>query len=294
LITFNSIHSNLENGIDLTAGEGTWFTPNDPGDIDLGPNDFMNYPVLNHASTTGVLLLITGEIADGLPNTTFEIQFFANDVCDSPGGHGEGKTYLGSSTENTNGSGNISFLTSFGSGVTGGQFITATATSGSKTSEFSACVEVTDTQTYSQDLDDELCGQFGEEELKMTTFEVDPDLLAFNFYLKKPSAYPGSEDGSDDDLVYTAFVGDIEARYCNFQGFADRLYCQAIVPLDYLGSSKKVEVFFNICGPSIHVNEEVTIFGKAPTPRCTEDLSRSDCPAAGGVYDPGDDSCDCP
>jgi len=278
LISHNSIHSNGEQGINLTAGDSAMFTPNDSGDIDPGPNDLMNFPILNSASSTPGLLTITGEIMDGLPYTNFVIHFYANDVCDSPSAHGEGKTYLGSTTQNTDGGGNVSFLANLTPGVPAGQFITSTATTGDKTSEFSGCVEVVDVQNYSLELDEERCGQFEEEEMTLTTFEVDPDLLVLNMYVKKPSGFPGGEaetNGDAEEWVYTAFLGEVEARLCNFQGFEDRLYCNFLIPVSLLNTSQAVKFYLNDCGPPIYVNENVTIFKKEikePATECSSDF----------------------
>lgn len=295
-ISHNSIHSNDESGIDLTVGQGLWFSPNDPGDIDLGPNDMMNFPVLNSATAAPALLAITGQIVDGLPNTNFVIHFYANDVCDSPGGHGEGKSFIGSTNEITDGSGNVSFLTSFASGVTAGQYITATASTDGKTSEFSACVEVADIQSYSQELEEDRCGQFEQEEMTLVTFGVNPELLSMNMYVKKPSGFPGSEEGTNGNAgewKYTAFLGDNEARLCNFQGFPERLYCNFIIPEDLLNTSQELKVFLNDCGPPIYVNQNVTIFTKEPPSGCSSDMNERDCIAAGGEYTVGA-NCTCP
>jgi hypothetical protein len=71
----------------------------------------------------------------------FTLRFFANAVCD-PSSFGEGATFLGLLTVNTDGSGNASFNQALPTGSTAGQFITATATDpGGSTSEFSACEE---------------------------------------------------------------------------------------------------------------------------------------------------------
>ncbi len=300
LISYNSIHSNDGSGIDLTTGEALWFSPNDPGDADLGPNDMMNFPVLDSAIVLPALT-ISGRIADGLTSTNFEIQFFVNDVCDSPGGHGEGKTYIGSTTEITDGSGNVSFITGIASGVSAGQFITATATTDDKTSEFSACVEVTEGQTMSQPLEDDPCDQFDQEEMTLTTFGVDQQQLIFIMYVKKPSGYPGYEPSDDPKKwIYTAFLGDIEARKCNFQGFAERLYCDFIIPDGFLKTSQKVEVFVNDCIPPFYINENVSIFIKEPPPPaeepgCPNDMDERDCIAAGCTYSHGATCpCACP
>lgn len=299
LISHNSIHSNYESGIDLAEGQVLWFSPNDPGDIDLGPNDMMNFPVLDSASALPAIVTITGQIVDGLPNTNFEIQFFVNDVCDSPAGHGEGKTYIGSTNEITDGSGDVSFLSSFASGVTAGQFITATATTDNKTSEFSACVEVIDVQTYSLELEEDRCGQFDQDEMTLVTFPVDPELLVLNLYVKKPSEYPGQSPDDPEEWVYTAFLGDIEARKCNFQGFAERLYCDFIIPENFINTTQELKVFVNLCTPPIYISKNVSIFLYEPPPKeeleCSSEMGERKCIAAGGTYTCGVScSCTCP
>ena len=295
-ISFNSIYSNDESGIDLIEnGEGLWFSPNDPGDIDNGANDVMNFPVLNSASSLSPMLTITGDILDGLPNTTFDIQFFANDVCDSPSGYGEGKTYIGSTTQVTDGSGNVSFLSSMASGVSAGQFITATATANENTSEFSACVEVADASTYSLPLKEDPCEQFEMEEMKLVTFGVDPEQMVFNLYVKNPFEYPGQSPDEPEEWVYSAFLGDVEANNCNFQGFPDRVYCNFIIPEDFLETTQELRLMSNKCIPVIYLNEKVSIFRKEPeVPACSSDLAQRDCIAAGGEYSDTTNCCTLP
>lgn len=286
-ILHNSIHSNDRNGISLDGPVpvGPFFNPNDPGDVDLGPNDMMNFPELTKASSLPALVTISGQIANGLPGTAFIIEFFGNDECDSYGYHGEGKTYLGSITQLTDSNGNAQFSTVIGGLVPAGHFITATATTDNKTSEFSECIEVTEGQvTYSQELEEGRCDQF-EEEMKLTTFEVDPELLVLNFYVKKASEFPGSESEDPTEGMYSAFLGDIEARNCNFQGFADRLYCNILIPESFLKTNQVLKIFFNDCGPPFYINENVTIFEKVPVPICSSDMNDRDCTAAGGTYE---------
>lgn len=303
IITFNSIYSNVEEGIDLADAQHIGSTPNDSGDIDTGPNDFMNYPELNYASSIMTSIAITGEIIDGLPNAQFEIQFFSNSVCDSPSNHGEGKIYLGSSTQQTDVTGNVQFLVSLPAFVTPGSFITSTATTNSKTSEFSGCVEVQDAQTYSQEEDP--CDQFNPDLMTLTTFDVRPESGQFILYVKNPAPYPGT--APDGDWEYSASIGDITASKCDFQGFDDRLYCTFYILENMFNTSQTLKLFSNLCIPSFYVNEEVSIFAKdhnAPSATkqpggCSSDLEESACIAAGGaaggvVVVGGPFSCVCP
>jgi len=245
----------------------------------------MNFPELNYAASIMTSISITGEIIDGIPNYQFEIQFFSNPVCDLPSGHGEGKNYIGSSTQQTDGNGNVQFLVSLPGFVSPGTFITSTATSTGKTSEFSNCVEVTDAQTFSQE---DPCDQFNQGEMTLVTAGVDPELLVLNLYVKNPSAYPGQSPDDPEEWVYTAFLGDIEARNCNFQGFAERLYCNFLIPENFIQTTQELKVFVNMCTPPLYINENVTIFRKDPPPEeepgCSSDMGERSCISAGGTY----------
>ncbi|MGB6836290.1 MAG: hypothetical protein WBF66_01130 [Dehalococcoidia bacterium] len=133
----NSIHSNTGLGIDLWHPPGV--TTNDTGDGDSGGNNLQNFPVLisaNQGSTE-----IEGSL-NSTANTQFTLEFFYNTACD-PSNHGEGETFLGSTTVMTDDTGNVSFAVSFPTTIPVGHFITSTATDPSNnTSEFSQCIEV--------------------------------------------------------------------------------------------------------------------------------------------------------
>ncbi|HXH38651.1 MAG TPA: CSLREA domain-containing protein [Thermoanaerobaculia bacterium] len=133
-IRYNSIFSNGALGIDL-GNDG--ITPNDPGDGDTGLfNDLQNYPVLTSAQFSGGTITIAGTL-NSLPSGSYNVQFFQSPACD-PSGAGEGKTFLGEATVNTDVSGNGTFNASFPGSSTG--VITATATDSlGNTSEFSLC-----------------------------------------------------------------------------------------------------------------------------------------------------------
>ncbi len=134
----NSIFDNGGLGIDL-GGDGV--TPNDAGDADTGANNLQNFPVLTSATATATTLNIEGTL-NSTADTTFRIEFFENDACDSSG-HGEGQQLLGFVEVTTDGDGNAAFDETLTVTIALGQFITATATNltTNDTSEFSACVE---------------------------------------------------------------------------------------------------------------------------------------------------------
>jgi hypothetical protein len=134
----NSIHSNGLLGIDL-GGDGV--TDNDARDLDTGPNQLQNYPVLAAALAEGTGTRVRGTLKS-LPDTSFTIDFYANVAAD-PSGHGEGQRWLGAVMVTTNAGGTANFNHLLDISVEPGQFITATATEGpvanlGNTSEFSA------------------------------------------------------------------------------------------------------------------------------------------------------------
>jgi hypothetical protein len=127
----NAIFGNVGPGIVLGTG-----VTNTTGGPHTGPNDLQNYPVLNSYTTPGVL---TGTL-NSTPNSTFQIDFFANPAAD-PTGFGQGRDFLGSLSVSTNALGNVSFTFSF-TPFPGEPVLTATATDPSgNTSEFSTSVD---------------------------------------------------------------------------------------------------------------------------------------------------------
>ena len=134
----NSIHSNSRLGIDLgRAG----VTANDLGDVDTGPNNLQNFPVLT-AAQGGATTRVEGTL-NSLAGTSFALDFYANTTA-NPSGYGEGERYLGSTTVTTDASGNASFSVELLSATLPGEFVTATATDpAGNTSEFSAVFEIT-------------------------------------------------------------------------------------------------------------------------------------------------------
>ena len=144
-ISGNSIRTNGGLGIDLstTAGAVNGVTANDTLDPDTGPNALQNFPVLTSAqrNTTTVNL---GGTFNSIASQSFTLEFFSSPTADS--GNGEGQTFLGTSTANTDGSGNATISVALSAAVPAGSFITATATDASgNTSEFSNACPAFDT-----------------------------------------------------------------------------------------------------------------------------------------------------
>jgi hypothetical protein len=139
----NSIFQNGALGINLVGGTEDFFgvTANHLG-ILAGPNDLQNYPVITSALATSSSTAIGGTLA-GAANRMFLIDIHANSAAD-PSAHGQGKTYLGSTSMTTDGTGNGAFLLVAGGNLTGQNIsATATDTTTGDTSEFSADIVAT-------------------------------------------------------------------------------------------------------------------------------------------------------
>ena len=132
----NAIFSNGSQGIALGI-DGV--TVNDADDLDSGPNDLQNFPVLSGAFSGSIRLVGT---LDSTPSTSFDIDFYANGACETSA-YGEGEFFIGSTSVTTDANGDASFDVTFPDNITVGDYATATATDPSgNTSEFSQCVQV--------------------------------------------------------------------------------------------------------------------------------------------------------
>ncbi len=143
MIVANSIYDNTGLGIDLgSAG----VTANDNLDGDTGANNLQNTPVLTTATTNGTTVTVSGSLNSVASVTGMIIHFYATPSTGNLSAR-QGKRYLGSTTVNTNASGNATFTNvALSSAVTAGEVITATTTSAASngnTSEFSQGIVAT-------------------------------------------------------------------------------------------------------------------------------------------------------
>ncbi len=112
-------------------------TANDNCDGDSGPNNLQNFPVITSAQTSGAVTTIAGSL-NSTANSTFRVDFYSNPSCDVSG-NGQGKTHLGFTTVNTDGTCNVPFQAMLNLVLPPG-VVSATATDAAgNTSEFSAC-----------------------------------------------------------------------------------------------------------------------------------------------------------
>jgi parallel beta-helix repeat protein len=140
----NVIAGNTYNGIDVRSDNnailGNSIFGNGTLGIHLQPgaNNDQSAPVLNSGSTSSGGTSLNGTLAS-VANTTFRIEFFANQSLDASG-NAEGQTFLGFATVTTNNSGNATFTAANLAAIPAGEgYVTATATNQTTgdTSQFS-------------------------------------------------------------------------------------------------------------------------------------------------------------
>ena len=132
----NTFHTNVGLGIELGLDE---VTPNDPGDLDAGPNDLLNFPEITNVQRVAGDLVV--DLTLDVPAGDYRLELFGNGAA-HPSGYGEGETLLGGSTITHTGSGSETFTVTVTSGPT---ILSATTTedlggSYGATSEFSLAV----------------------------------------------------------------------------------------------------------------------------------------------------------
>lgn len=138
-VSRNAIFANGELAMNLVNGFSGYpatVTANDAGDIDGGPNNLQNFPVLLTAVDNGIRTTVTGTIDMPSPGAA-TVEIFSNGALD-PSGFGEGEAFAASTTPSPAGS----FVAILPPGLAG-KYLTATATDGAgNTSEFSAGILV--------------------------------------------------------------------------------------------------------------------------------------------------------
>ena len=101
----NRIWGNTGLGIDLN-NDGV--TLNDNLDLDVGPNDLQNFPVITgFTNTLNAWITLNGTL-HSTPNKSFNIHIYSNSTCDD-NGYGEGRYYLHNVVANTDASGNATW-----------------------------------------------------------------------------------------------------------------------------------------------------------------------------------------
>lgn len=140
----NSIFATEGLGIDL---EAIGVNENDSLDLDQGPNDLINYPVIDSIKTangnpSGGIVQVFGHL-DSAPSQTVTIDVYLSNACNQSG-YGGGQVWLGSTSALTDVTGTglfqVSFISSGDKEYNRNKRITATTTDANgNTSEISEC-----------------------------------------------------------------------------------------------------------------------------------------------------------
>lgn len=115
-------------------------TLNDGGDADDGANHLQNHPVVRTAASNANGTRVTGKL-DSAPGT-YTVDVYAAEVC-GPAGRGQSTIWLGSLNVVIGAENPVRYRATFPTATPAGWVVSATATNGLNTSEYSPCQPVT-------------------------------------------------------------------------------------------------------------------------------------------------------
>jgi CSLREA domain-containing protein len=136
LIRSNVIWHNGRLGIDLGSDS---VTANDDGDADTGPNNLQNFPVVTPTAHEGDVIIKSS--LNSMSNAVYTIELFQNTDCHASG-HGGAETSLGTTTLNTDNTGNGIAVTTIPNNQLGDIYVATATDVDGNTSEFSRCALV--------------------------------------------------------------------------------------------------------------------------------------------------------
>ena len=106
------------------------------------------------------------------------------------------------------------------------------------------------------------CSIFDNLENSLTLLDVIPQSAAPTLYVSFPGGVPGLEidiPGVEGPWEYSATLGEITAKSCDYLGYKGRLYCSFILPSNYMNTVQSLEVFLDGCDQPIVSDEDVNI-----------------------------------
>ena len=199
----NHVYGNVTQGISLSGSIPTF---NDPGDNDGGVNGSQNYPIVtsvDYGASTTVHAQFNSK-----PSMTYDIDFYANPVCDGrPPLYAQGQDPVGSTQATTDASGNATIDFTLPVVLAAGQPVTAIATDPSgNSSEFSQSILVySDTRSGppAGGTSLNLHGQLFESGATVTFGGVPATNVVFNGAGSLSATTPALAAGSVNDVVVT-------------------------------------------------------------------------------------------
>ncbi len=122
----------------------------------------------------------------------------------------------------------------------------------------------------------------------LTMLDIPYSSTALTLFIQMSEGVPGLEipvPGDDGPWEYYAYLGDVKADRCSYQGYAGRLYCNFGLSETYLDTVRPLKMYVNGCELPIFEHLRVSIFApEEPLPACTADLNEETCTAVGGTY----------
>lgn len=122
----------------------------------------------------------------------------------------------------------------------------------------------------------------------LTMLDIPYGSTALTLFIQMADGVPGLEipvAGDDGPWEYAAFLGDVRADRCSYQGYAGRLYCDFGLPETYLDTVRPLKVYVNGCDSPIFEHLRVSVIApEEPLPACTAELNEETCNAVGGTY----------
>ncbi len=275
-IVFNNIANNQLLGIDL-ALDGV--TPNDMFDVDSGPNSLQNYPTLNAATPLNGGIRLSGSLSSA-PSTVYTVALFRSPECD-PSGNGEGDFSMGFTPVVTDALGVGTFVVDGLPNMPGGTVFTATAsaTSLTGTSEFSACLEYLNTLAGANVTAIPVDAATGASPVTLTFDNVTAPgnaLLAIsNAGPPPPGGFTFGDNATYYDIAATAtFTGSVEVCFQYVEGSITGSeselvllhYDDTLVPPSWVDVTTNVDTVSNlVCGVTTSLSPFVIAEPVGPT-----------------------------
>jgi hypothetical protein len=135
------------------------------------------------------------------------------------------------------------------------------------------------TSTNTPEPEDDLCNFFKQLQIKVFFHDIYPEDTWMTMYFVIPGGVPGLEidAASNREFVYTAELGDLVSKDCNFRDYPERLYCLIELPPEAHNTSLPLRVHLKDCIDPIFSHPGVSLVDEEPTQ--FNDIPVDDCGA---------------
>ncbi|MCJ7718098.1 MAG: hypothetical protein MUO54_16475 [Anaerolineales bacterium] len=129
------------------------------------------------------------------------------------------------------------------------------------------------------------CDLFETIDISLVLLNIPPATMVLPVNIRMTGGVPGLGIPFPDDpepWEYNALLGSIESNICSLQGFEDRLYCMLPIPPEAPGLAMDFFLYLKGCDDPVFMKPNLTIPEIHSTPKCSSDLEKEACEAAGG------------